>query len=93
MEPLYIRHFRHHLTRLKRSQQRVHGGEGIMNVLHKLNSTILHTTHGGEGIMIRSIAQTKISIFVCSALYGAMNICTDQMIRSIAEIKYFFLCM
>ena len=33
---IYIRRFRHDLTRFERSQQRVHRGGGIINVLHKL---------------------------------------------------------
>ena len=33
---IYIRRFLHDPTRFERSQQRVHRGEGIINVLHKL---------------------------------------------------------
>ena len=33
---IYIRRFRHDPTRFERSQQRVHRGGGIINVLHKL---------------------------------------------------------
>ena len=32
---IYIRRFRHDPTRFERSQQRVHRGEGIINVSHK----------------------------------------------------------
>ena len=32
---IYIRRFRHDLTRYERSQQRVHRGGDIINVLHK----------------------------------------------------------
>ena len=33
---IYIRRFRHDPTRFERSQQRVHRGEDIINVLHNL---------------------------------------------------------
>ena len=32
---IYIHRFRHDPTRFERSQQRVHRGEGIINVSHK----------------------------------------------------------
>ena len=38
---IYIRRFRHHPTRFKRSQQRVHRGGDIINVSHKL----IYLTH------------------------------------------------